>query len=247
MMEGGEAFFLPADGEKGVLLVHGFTGMPVELRPLGEYLHACGFSVLAIRLSGHGTSPEDMERHTKYDWQNSVLDGYTLLSGATKNISVVGHSMGGALSFILAARKKVERVVSLAAPIFMNPDIGIKLLPPREKCDGVYFPKARRHIVAPDIPDAVNKTYRKMPLVSIHELLSVIEDEKEALPQITVPTLIAQSVADFTVEPRSAEYIFENLGSTEKEIFWLEKSGHLLPIDVEREQIFARTAEFLAR
>ena len=246
IIEGAEPFFLPAQSEVGVLLIHGFTGLPVEMRPLGEYLNERGFSVLSVRLAGHATTSQDLARQKAEDWFDSVRDGYAILSGAAKKICVVGHSMGGDYALLLARQKKIARVVSLAAPIFINPDIGVEYLPPRDKCDGVYYPKMRRKIHDPKIPEAVNKTYRKMPLVAVHEMLDIIEQTKAALPNITVPTLIVQSIADMTVAPKSAEYIFDNLGSTEKEIFWLEKSGHLLPLDCEREAVFAKTAQFLA-
>ena len=48
-------FFLEG-GEHAVLLTHGFTGTPAHMRPLGEYLHAQGFTVQGILLPGHGES-----------------------------------------------------------------------------------------------------------------------------------------------------------------------------------------------
>ena len=203
--------------------------------------------MLAVRLAGHATTPEDMSRQTKEDWYDSVRDGYAFLSHLASDIAVVGHSMGGCLALSLAAEKKITRIVTLAAAIDINPGIGIEFLPPREKCRDVFFPKARRHITGADIPPVVNQTYRTMPLVAIHELLAIIEHTKQVLPQITEPALIMQSIGDKTVKPCSAEYIFDNLGSLDKEIVWLEKSGHLLPIDCEREKVFAETADFLAK
>ena len=92
-LQGAEPFLLPG-GRHGVLLIHGFTGLPAELRLLGEYLNARGFTVLAIRLAGHGTTVEDLSRMEHEDWMDSVRDGYAILSGACDRISVVGHSMG---------------------------------------------------------------------------------------------------------------------------------------------------------
>ena len=63
LMAGAEPFFLPGRSE-GVLLLHGFTGSPSEMKLYGAYLQQCGYTVLAIRLAGHGTSPEDLERVT---------------------------------------------------------------------------------------------------------------------------------------------------------------------------------------
>ena len=55
MHENVKPFFLPGD-EHAVLLTHGFTGSAAHMRPLGDYLHAQGFTVRGILLPGHGTS-----------------------------------------------------------------------------------------------------------------------------------------------------------------------------------------------
>ena len=47
--------FLLEGGRVGVLLIHGFTGSPPEMRLIGEYLHQRGFTVAAPLLPGHGT------------------------------------------------------------------------------------------------------------------------------------------------------------------------------------------------
>ena len=57
VLQGGEPFFLQG-GKHGVILTHGFTGTPAEMLLLGRYLHAQGYTVLGIRLAGHGTTPE---------------------------------------------------------------------------------------------------------------------------------------------------------------------------------------------
>ena len=85
-----------------------------------------------------------------------------------------------------------------------------------------------------------------MPLVSVHELLNCIRYVRGQLSQVQRPLLIMQSHKDHTVQPQSAEYIYENTASQEKRIEWLEESGHLLPVDSERETVFAKTAEFLS-
>lgn len=244
ILAGAEPFLLKG-GSHGVLLVHGFTGLPAELLMMGQFLQERGFTVLGVRLAGHGTTPEDMSRTTKVDWMDSVRDGYAILSGCTDVISVAGHSMGGLLSLLLAAEKPIDRLALLAAPMFICEERGIKYLPSRETCRGKYFPKARRKL--PNVPKAVNKTYRKMPLSSVHELVETIELAKSCLDRVKCPVLIAHSHEDHTASPDSVEYLYEHLASEEKEVLWLEKSGHLLPLDVEREQVFEMVADFLRR
>ena len=242
ILPGAEPFFMPG-GKRGVLLIHGFTGLPAELLLLGQYLHKRGYTVLGVRLSGHATTVEDMSHMTGEDWMDSVRDGYALLSGFCRDISVVGHSMGGLLALRLAAEKPLERLVSLAAPAIIHPGWGLEKLPAREDCPGQYVPKARRNLK--NVPEAVNRTYRKMPLLCVHELLDVMKKAKACLKKIEIPVLIVHSYGDHTADPRSADYIYQHVSSREKEIFWLEKAGHLLPLEPERELVFARTAAFL--
>ena len=103
IMEGAEPFFLPG-GSMGVLLVHGFTGLPAELSMMGEYLQQRGCTVLGVRLAGHGTTVEDMSRMTAEDWLDSVRDGYALLRGSCERVVVAGHSMGGLLALLHPAQ-----------------------------------------------------------------------------------------------------------------------------------------------
>ena len=44
------SFYLQGSEEKGVLLVHGLTGTPSEMRFIGKQLHKMGFTVYAPTL-----------------------------------------------------------------------------------------------------------------------------------------------------------------------------------------------------
>ena len=243
LLPGAEPFFLPG-GEHGVLLVHGFTGSPSEMRLLGQYLQQQGYTVLGGRLAGHGTTPEDLARTTAEDWFHSVLDGYEILRGGCGRISVVGLSMGALLAMLLGTVRDVHRIVSLSAPIFLREENRLHLLPPRAAAVGQYVPRHRKRL--PDIPADCNVCYDRMPMLSIHELLAVIRRLKAALPKVRQPLLVVQSRRDHTVRAESGAYIYEHAGAARKQLLWLEASGHRVTIDSERTTVFARTAEFLA-
>ena len=68
IIEGAESFLLEGKNNKAVFLLHGYTGAPSEMRPLGDYLHALGYTVSCVRLPGHGTSIKDLEATTATDW-----------------------------------------------------------------------------------------------------------------------------------------------------------------------------------
>ena len=244
IIPGAESFFLKG-GSEGVLLIHGFTGNPAELSLLGQHLQTQGFTVLGIRLAGHGTNEKDLAHMTKEDWIASTLDGYSILCGFCENISVVGHSMGALLTLHLAAMPKVDinRLVALAPPIFIDESLNLHLLPPREQSRGRFVRKARRNLK--NVPSAVNRTYRLMPLISIHELLDLIEVVKSELSKVKVPILIVQGKEDRTVKVESTEYIYKNVASSEKQVKLMEEMGHLLPLREGREAIFDLTGTFL--
>lgn len=242
IIEGAEPFLLPG-GSHGVLLLHGFTGMPPEMRLLAQSLHRAGHTVLCPRLAGHGTSPEDMAHTGAEDWHDSAADGYALLSGITRRISVVGHSMGALLALRLAAEKRVASIVTLAAPIFIDEGRGMKHLPPRSECIGRFHPKLRSHLR--DVPEFCKVTYDKMPLVAIHELVGFIERVKALLPKVSAPLLLVHSLHDHTAHRRSLSYIYDHVSAAHKEVLWLVRSGHLVMLDAERAIVFRRMAEFL--
>ncbi|WP_339060383.1 alpha/beta fold hydrolase [Tepidibacillus marianensis] len=115
-----ESFFLEGKKSTGILLIHGFTGSPAEMRLLGEYLHRDGYTVYAPILRGHGTTPEEMAQTTKEDWFQSVVEAYNLLKEkGYSSIVAMGLSMGGILALKLAISEKLTAVVPLAAPIYV--------------------------------------------------------------------------------------------------------------------------------
>ena len=242
MIEGGEPF-LKRGGASGVLLIHGFTGLPAELFFLGEFLNGAGFTVLCPRLAGHGTSERDLMRTNKDDWFNSVLDGYQILRGLCEKIFVVGHSMGGLLTLKLSLERAVEKIVTLAAPIFIDEGMGLKNLPPREFCSDVCIFTPRKKLK--DAPPLVNNVYDKTPLISVHELVDLINDTKKFLPQVSAPILIMHGEDDHTAQPRSARFIMDNVGSPDKKIITVPNSGHLLPFAENRDFVADATLNFL--
>ena len=242
MIEGGNPFFM-GGGSSGVLLVHGFTGLPAELFLLGEFLNRQNFSVLCMRLAGHGVDENNLMRTTKDDWFNSVLDGFYILRGACEKIFVVGHSMGGLLTLKLATEKNLSKIVTLAAPIFIDDGLGLENLPPKEFCGNACIVQPRRKLN--DVPQAANEVYKKTPLVSVHELVGLIDDAKNFLPKVTAPILIMHGEDDHTAQPRSARFIMDNVGSPDKKIITVPNSGHLLPLDENRDFVFDGVLNFL--
>jgi len=209
------------------------------MRPLGEHLSRRGFTVLAPRLCGHGTTPEDLRRTTWPDWYNTVLDGYHLLAALCEEVAAVGLSMGGLLALLLGCQQPVSRVAALSAPIILA-DRRLPFLPVYRWFRS-YVKKPRSRWIDEHI------TYDRMPVQSIDSLLDLIKHVDGKLPSFTKPLLVMQSRVEHTVRPESARHILRRAGSMDKQLVWLERSGHLITLDVEQDRVFAEVAAFLEK
>ena len=115
IMLGAEPIYLPGN-EIGIILIHGFTGAPSEMKYLAKYLNDLGYTILIPRLFAHGTKVADMNRAHWEDWVASVEDSYYLLKNNCKKIVIAGLSMGGALSLYVSSYVDVDAVIAMAAP-----------------------------------------------------------------------------------------------------------------------------------
>ena len=244
IINGAEPFLLPG-GSKGVLLIHGFTGSPSEMILLGNYLYRQGYTVLGVRLNGHGTTVEEMSHTDWHQWYHSACDGYHLLRGICSEISGIGLSMGGLLAMRIGRDFPVKKIVSMSAPIFIANERNLRFLPPVERSIGRYQRKNRRNL--PELAKRYNVSYSQMPLVCVHQLLDVIKETKKMLPEITKPILIVQSENDHTVKVESGQYIYEHVRSEEKDLLKLKLSGHLVTLDIEHDKLFEEIELFLGK
>ena len=241
IISGAEPYVLHAS-QRGVLLLHGFTGSPAEMRPLAEYLHQHGFTVMVPLLPGHGTTAEDLNDKSWPEWFKIAEESYNSLSNLCCEVSVIGMSMGGLLSLLLAAKVSPFRLVLLATPIIIYDKRAVLI--PLIALFKKFFHKAKRTYEA---GDKYNISYNKYPLRALKSMLELINVVKAYLPEVTAPLLIVQSKAEKTVNPDSANYIYKNTSSTNKGIVWLEESGHMVILDSERHKVFQLILHFLNR
>jgi len=214
----------------GVLLVHGFTAGPAEMAPLGQALRAAGYPVLGVRLKGHATSPWDLLERDWKDWFASVQRGYEILRLAASRVAVVGFSGGGDLALVLGSEppEGFAGVVAVAAPLKVR-DRALSLVPllhgANWMLDAVGVGKGVKLFHATD-PENPHINYRNMPIHALYELGQLMAEVRKRVDQVTCPVLLIQGDEDPTVVPGSAQEIYENLGSAQKELVWVRSIRH---------------------
>ena len=212
---------------------------------MGEYLASKGYSVLGVRLAGHATQPDDMLRVRWRDWVTSVEDGYDLLKGAADQIFVMGLSMGGILSLLFAAQHPVSGVVAMSTPYALPDDPRLAFV----KVLSWLQPKVPKGPPDWRNPDAAKDhvDYPYHPTRSIAELRDLISEMRAALPNVKVPVLLIHSRQDTSALPQGAEQIIAHLGTQDKQLLWVENSGHVITREPDRQFVFKSTEDFIRR
>ena len=258
-----EPFFFSASKASshsvGCLLIHGFTGTPKEMRPMGEHLAKQGYSILGIRLAGHATQPDDMQRSRFADWTASVEDGYQLLRGVADNIYLIGLSMGGILSLLMSTRldaypereaRRIKGVVAISTPYRLPVDypawvfrFASYFMPYREKANeppgASWFDKDAFH---------EQVSYPQNPMRSVGELSKLLAEMRAALPRVNVPVQLIHSKDDGYVLPENMEHIYAGLvNAPDRQKLYITGSGHVVTRDAARLEVFEAASQFIRR
>jgi carboxylesterase len=245
---------IPGNGA-AVLCLHGFTGTPYEIAPLARALGGAGFAVSAPLLAGHGRTASDLAKTRWQDWFSSAESAFDTLraEAGVASLAVVGFSMGGLLALHLAKQRaaQVSALAILSTPLRL-----------REWQSGLarvlgYLPSLllrtrlgnMRKRGGSDVTDDKvrdeNPSLRQIPVAGVVELVALGDVVRRELADIRCPLLVAHGERDRTV-PLAAS--FELAGSVASEVverLWLPRSGHLIPVDVERNQLSEAVVRFI--
>lgn len=230
----------------GLLLIHGFTGSPSEVRFLGERLAEQGFTVSGIRLSGHGTTVEELADKRWQDWVKDAENGSAELRRTCTHVVAIGLSMGGLLALELAARGLVDGAVAMNAPMVLV-DWRTRFLGLAQSFVH-YVDKAAEHqaTVAAGSEEAMQRfQYTKFPIAALYSLNKAIPRVRKRLGLISCPVLVMQSKKDQTVSPKSARILAEGLSAAQPQVVYWGNSGHVLTLGPEREAVALEVIRFI--
>jgi len=237
------------DGEAiGIVLVHGFTGTPFEVRYLGEHLARAGFRVRAPLLPGHGASLEELDRTTWQDWVDAVEQATISMQGGCARVAVVGQSLGGLLALHLGSRRReLVAVGTLAAPLWLPP-LAARVAASTQRG---LLRRVRRlpKLGGSDVRDrrarAENPCYDAIPTRALGQLLAFMQIVDGELPQVAPPVLVLHGARDHTAPAACAGRIAERARAARVRI--LPRSYHLIAADVERDVVAAEVEHFVRR
>jgi carboxylesterase len=229
-------------GPIGCVLLHGFTAAPKEMRPLGDYLAARQYTVRGVRYAGHGTSPQDLARTTWRDWVASAEAAVTELRGRCSHVWSIGLSLGGLISLYLAEEHTVDGACAIAPAIF----------PPDRRMSFARWLTPFMRYTRKDLADlhdpvalAEHADYDLFPTRAVAELNALMRHTRRRLTQIEVPLLLIFARHDRVVPLSTLDYIWARVASTDKQQLVLERGGHIVTEDYDKEIAFAAIERFM--
>lgn len=249
VIEGADAWRADGDerlGHVGVVVVHGFTGNPVSTRPLGDRLHADGFTVEVLRLPGHGTTAKDMSTTRYADWLAAVEAAVDDLADRCDHVALVGLSMGGTLCLDVGSRRDVAAVVTINAQVLSPAGLVVRLSPVLQHLVPMV-PAKLAGIVEDDIKaGGTEKAYPTVPAKAGYSLTRALPRIRAQLSGLTAPVLVCWSAEDHTVPPRNSRALVELLPGPDVRELELPDSYHVATMDNDRELLFDTVSAFLA-
>jgi carboxylesterase len=238
--------FEAAGGPVGVLLIHGFTGSAAETRPMGAYLAEQGLTVRCPLLPGHGTDPHDLTSIRWQAWVGEAESALHELQARCDTVFVGGLSLGSLLTLWLGANHP-----GIAGLIPMAPAISVqnRLMPATLLLRYLFKYNPLGPMGEDDLgdPQGVERVwcYDETPLWGASQVYLLQREVRRALSQIQQPVLIFQGRRDMHLEPRAAQELYDSIASTDRTVVWLERSGHNLLIDGERQSVWAQSYEWM--
>jgi carboxylesterase len=261
-----DAFEFAGDGSgRGALVLHGFTGSPFEVRYLGERLSERGLHVIGPALAGHAHGlPDELDRTTWHDWYATAEAAFDRLRARCSRVAVVGLSMGGLLSLHMARARGAEIAALglLATPIWLKRqqelairavnrvlDRGLRrplVAALVEELGGAHIPKLGGES---DIADPAgryeNPTMPAMPIRALGSLLDLQKVVRGELAQVHNPVFLAHSRQDHTAPYACAAGILKRIGSRDVRALSLERSYHVITVDVDRAEVARDVGDFV--
>lgn len=260
------SYFLNGN-RNGVLLIHGLTGTPNEMRIVAKGLNQAGFTVYAMQLAGHCGDEADLCRTTWHDWYQSVQQAADFLKQHVDHLFVAGLSMGALLSLKLAAdypqlvkgvgvygvtftydgwsmpfwAKQLFFLLTFLKKLHLFQKTSFIEKPPY----GLKDERIRATVAASMFSgDSAAAGLAGNPFPALAEMQWLAKKVRQQLPQVIAPCLIMHSGHDDIANINTNARLVEKNVSGPTRFVVLDDSYHLITIDRQRREVINESVQF---
>ncbi len=248
------------ENKKAVLLFHGLTGSPFEMKKYGVFLFKNGYDVFCYSFPGHGERISEIETVTWQDWCRFAQEKYDSLRSNYQQFFVSGLCLGAAMALYLAENNDdITGLVALSTTLFLDGFCipwTIAFLPfalstiirfyytfPEDDCFGIKNERTRKSLAK--LTAKADIGMDNYPLNCVDGLLKLSKNVRQNLKKVTCPVLCIHSKYDNLSSPKSAKVVLEGISSKTKQYVELNDSYHMVLYDNEKEFVMSTVEEFL--
>jgi len=252
-------------GRSGVLLIHGLTGTPTEMRFVAKGLQRHGFTVYGMQLAGHCGNEADLLATGRSDWFQSVREAADKFAAQVDHLFVAGLSMGALLALRLAAERPQQVAglglygttfrydgwtipwygkLSFLLPMAVSVGIGRHAKFHEQFPYGIKDERIRQRIAGAMLSGHSDEAgLAGNPWPSLAEFYRLSWRVRKLLPQVVAPTLIMHAKDDDVASLANVHRLERGLGGPYETVI-LDRSYHMITVDQERDVVIERTAAF---
>ncbi len=265
-----KGFFLKGHNGSIVILIHGLTGTPSEMRFIGNHLNKKGYSVICPRLANHTESIwvlKNTRWQDLYESIRQVLIGEEL-ADYTGPMFVSGLSFGALLALLLGHefREKIAGISCLAPTLFYdgwNTPFSYYFFPfahtplrhffffKEEPPYGIKNEAIQQRIHKYYATAKLDNTeeveqygYPYFPVDLLYQLTLLVKHLTKKLPDIRIPVQLIQAKDDDVASVKNSKFIYDRINSEIKEMVLLYDSYHVITADHERGVVAEKVAGF---
>ena len=269
----GKGLFFEGTNGSAVILIHGLTGTPNEMKYLATYLNKRGYTVICPKLANHGESLWLLKNTTWQEFYASLKEVLTTgdMAGFQGPIFISGLSMGSLFALMLADefRDRICGVSCLAPTLFYdgwNTPLSKLFFPfahtPLRYL--AYFKESHPYGIKneiiqqrihkyystaslDDVEDAEQYGYPYFPVTLLYQLQLMVKHLTRKLPRMDFPIQLIQAKDDDVASVKNSKFIYDSVNSKMKEMVLLYNSYHVITADQERETVAEKVTDFFER
>ena len=263
----GDAGFVLGTGEVGVLLIHGLTGTPTELRRVAQGLARDGTCTVYVpTLAGHCGDNSDLQATGWLDWYEGVRKTFAGIRQRHGQVFVGGLSMGAVMSMYLASEHPGQvagllmysttlrydgwsiNKLAFMTPLLMKIPFGVHLCSFEEKPPyGIKNQRLRaiveRQMKAGESSNAGLLTMEGITVRELHRMNAVV---KKRMPSITTQALVVHSIEDDITSRWNADYVERHLGGPVTKVL-LDNCYHMITVDLQYRSVIELSDAFIKK